>query len=295
MKNYFRDLLTENKDEATILLCGIPLDINTSIGSGASLAPDKIRDLSKDLPPVDRFGLPIHQKIYDVGNFVSQDFDILKEEVYKEIESVNDKFHIVLGGDHSIAIASEAAFYKKALEENKEPVIIHVDAHADICDIYKNNKYSHACPIKRALDLGYKPENITLLGIRSFELQELEILKNNPKIDVFKTSDIKKLGVEALLTILRSKYKDDKYKIYLSYDIDANDPSFAPGTGTPEHFGLSSFEVLDIIIGVIEKLNVKTMDLVEVSPPLDVNDMTSWLALKTLYEVFKTLDKKNNI
>lgn len=293
MNNFFRGLLTGDKKEADILLCGVPIDANASIGKGASLAPDRMRELSKDLPPVDRFGMSIKEKIYDCGNYNDVDFNKVSEKIYEEIESFTDKFHIVLGGDHSIAIASEKAFYKKALEENKVPVIIHIDAHADICDIYMGNKNSHACPIKRALDLGYLPENITLLGIRSFELQELEILKEHPKIDVFKTNDIKKLGVEALLTILRSKYKDDKYKIYLSYDIDANDPSFAPGTGTPEHFGLASIEVLKIIVGLISTLNVRTMDLVEVAPPLDVNDMTSWLALKTLYEVFKTLDIKN--
>ena len=77
--------------------------------------------------------------------------------------------------------------------------------------------------------------------------------------------------------------------IYLSYDIDINDPSYAPGTGTPEAFGPSSRMVLELIEGIFKNLPVKAFDIVEVSPKLDVNDITSWLALKTIYEVFKYL------
>lgn len=80
--------------------------------------------------------------------------------------------------------------------------------------------------------------------------------------------------------------------IYLSYDIDANDPSFAPGTGTPEAFGLNSNELMLFIKELFINLPIKAMDIVEVSPPLDSNDITSWLSLKTLYEIFEILKKK---
>ena len=80
--------------------------------------------------------------------------------------------------------------------------------------------------------------------------------------------------------------------IYLSYDIDANDPSYAPGTGTPEAFGLPSVMTLKIIMNIVEKLNVCAMDFVEISPRLDSNDITTWLGLKTLYEVINVLKNK---
>ena len=291
----FRDLMVDDITKSNVIICGVPFDGNASVGKGASLAPDTLRELSYDLPALDRNGnLLSNTFIYDQGNFDASDFNKLSEEIYSKIISYDDKFQIVLGGDHSIAIASEKAFYKKALEENKEPIIIHIDAHPDICDEYHGSKYSHACPIKRALDLGFKDENITLIGVRGFEAQEIETFKKHPLLDVYKASDVNKLGIEALLLILCSKYKNPKYKIYLSYDIDANDPAYAPGTGTPEAFGLKSIDILDLICGLISNLNVTTMDLVEIAPPLDVNNITSWLGLKTLYEVFHILEEKKN-
>lgn len=293
--NEFRDLMVDNKSEANVIICGIPLDKNASVGKGASLAPKTLRELSFDLPALDMRGnLLKDTKIFDVGDFTSEDFDVLTSDVYnKVIKGNDDKFLFVMGGDHSIAIASEKAFYKKAMEENKEPVIIHIDAHPDICDTYHDSKFSHACPIKRAIDLGYKDKNVTLIGIRGFEAQEIETFKKHPDIDVFKAVDVNKLGVEALLTLLCAKYKDPKYMVYISYDIDANDPAYAPGTGTPEAFGLKSIDTMNLICGLIEKLNVKMMDMVEIAPPLDVNNITSWLGLKTLYEIFHTLEMKN--
>ena len=199
------------------------------------------------------------------------------------------KVFIILGGDHSIAIASERAFYDDCVKRGKTPVIVHMDAHPDICDVYDGSKYSHACPIFRSLEYGFKPENIVLVGIRGFEAQEIETFKKNPKLDVFKAIDIKKLGPEQFLKYLVKKYSSKEYEIYFSYDIDANDPAYAPGTGTPEAFGLSNFETVAIATGLIANLNVTCMDLVEIAPPLDVNNITSWLGLKTLYEIFHTL------
>lgn len=291
--NEFRDLLVSNLEDSNIVICGVPFDKNASVGKGASLAPKVLRELSYDLPALDRNGNLLNDtRIYDFGDFSGEDFDLLEKNIYDNIISQKDKFQIILGGDHSIAIASEKAFYKKAIEEGKEPVIIHIDAHPDICDEYHGSKYSHACPIKRALDLGYKDQNITLIGIRGFEKEEIETFKKHPLLDVYKASDVNKLGIEPLLLILASKYKNPKYKIYISYDIDANDPSFAPGTGTPEAFGLKSIDVLNLILGLINSLNVTAMDFVEIAPPLDVNNITSWLALKTMYEIFHLLEEK---
>ena len=66
-------------------------------------------------------------------------------------------------------------------------------------------------------------------------------------------------------------------------------PCFAPGTGTPEPFGLKSLDVLNIILSIFKEVDVQAMDLVEIAPPLDCNDITSWLGLKTLYEIFNIL------
>lgn len=293
--NEFRDLMAKSEEEANVFLCGVPYDKNASVGKGASLAPKVMRELSYDLPALDMLGNNLTKvKIADLGDFDGDNFENLKKNIEKKLLS-KDGFHVILGGDHSIAIASERAFFDDCVRRGKTPVIIHMDAHPDICDVYDGSKYSHACPIFRALEYGYKDENITMVGIRGFEAQEIETFKKHPKLDVFKSFDIKKLGVEALLTLLVSKYRDSKYEIYFSYDIDANDPAYAPGTGTPEAFGLTNFETVAILTGLIANLNVTCLDIVEVAPPLDVNNITSWLALKSLYEVFHTLIESNKL
>lgn len=295
MEKEFRDLVVENINEANVFICGVPYDKNASVGKGASLAPDTLRELSYDLPPLDMVGnLLTKVKLFDFGNFDGSDFSKLEAEIYHKLLKENG-FHIILGGDHSIAIASERAFFNHAKENGKVPVIIHIDAHPDICDVYHDSKYSHACPNFRAIEYGYEDKNITMVGIRGFEAQEIETFKKHPAIDVFKAIDVKKLGVEALLTVLVAKYKDPKYEVYLSYDIDANDPAYAPGTGTPEAFGLTNFETLAIVTGLVSNLNVTCMDLVEIAPPLDVNNITSWLGLKTIYEIFNALIKADKL
>ena len=293
--NEFRDLMAKSEEEANVFLCGVPYDKNASVGKGASLAPKVMRELSYDLPALDMLGNNLTKvKIADLGDFDGGNFENLKKNIEEKLLS-KDGFHVILGGDHSIAIASERAFFDDCIRRGKTPVIIHMDAHPDICDVYDGSKYSHACPIFRALEYGYKDENITMVGIRGFEAQEIETFKKHPKLDVFKSFDIKKLGVEALLTLLVSKYRDSKYEVYFSYDIDANDPAYAPGTGTPEAFGLTNFETVAILTGLISNLNVTCLDIVEVAPPLDVNNITSWLALKSLYEVFHTLIESNKL
>ena len=288
----FRDLLTLKEEEANVFLVGVPFDKNASVGKGASFAPKVLRELSYDLPPLDRMGNDLRKiKLFDIGDFKDEDFSILENRFANELYT-KQGFHLIFGGDHSIAIASERAFFNYAKSKNKIPVIIHIDAHPDICDVYNNSKFSHACPIYRSLEYGYEDKNITLLGIRGFELQEIETFKKHPLIDVFKAQDIKLLGVERLIGYLKAKYDDDKYLLYISYDIDANDPAYAPGTGTPEAFGLTNFETMNIITSLVKEFNVDTLDIVEVAPPLDINNITSWLALKTLYEVFHEIIEK---
>ena len=135
---------------------------------------------------------------------------------------------------------------------------------------------------------------MVLIGIRGFEEQEVEYFAAHPEIALYTANTLYKDGINKIIDDLKVKF-DDSYAIYLSYDIDINDPSYAPGTGTPEAFGPTSRMVLELILGLFENLNVKAFDIVEVSPKLDCNDITSWLALKTIYEVFNVLINKEKL
>ena len=292
-KDYFRELLTFDVLDCNVILTGIPYDEGCSCGKGARMAPKKIRELSSFLPPLSMDGeLLTSIKLFDSGDLLKTNnnfFEYLKEEAYQKMEY--NKFPLFIGGDHSISIPLEQAFYDYAISMNKIPAIIHLDAHPDICHFYDGSLFSHACVNRRSIDYGYKPENIVLIGIRGFEAQEAEYFNEHNELKVYTSNDCYSLGIKKILDQLIEKF-DDRYAIYLSYDIDINDPSYAPGTGTPEAFGPTSKMVLELIIGLFKYLDIYAMDIVEVSPKLDNNDITSWLALKTIYEVFNVMIKK---
>ena len=294
-QDYFRGLLTSKLEESNVTLTTIPYDEGCSCGGGAAFAPKKIRELSSFLPPLSMDGdLLTKIKLYDFGDIKKQKdyFAHLKHEAYSRL--LINKFPVFIGGDHSVSIPLEAAFYDWCSENNKIPAIIHLDAHPDICHFYDGSLYSHACTNKRSIDYGYKPEDVVLVGIRGFEEQEIEYFAEHPELKVYTANMCYELGMAEIIKQIKEKF-DDRYAIYLSYDIDINDPAYAPGTGTPEAFGPTSRMVLELILGLIENLNIRAFDIVEVSPKLDCNDITSWLALKTLYEVFKVLIKKENL
>jgi agmatinase len=288
--NSWRDLLTSKIEEAKILVASISYDLACSVNRGASLAPSKLRELSYHLPAASKEGNSLKDmKIYDYGD-LANNLSGLDEVYLKAKEILNkDKFNLFIGGDHSVSIPLQKAFFDHWTSLGKIPAIIHIDAHPDFCDVYEESKYSHACTNFRAIDNGYKFEDITLIGIRGYEEQEIILFNKHPELEIIKASTILDNGIEIVKKLI-DKY-DDRYAVYLSFDIDAIDPSFAPGTGTPEAFGISSYDMLKMIQYFIEKLPIKTMDIVEVSPLLDINDVTSWTALKIIYEVFNSLNK----
>lgn len=293
MEKPFRGLLCSHINEANVVLTGLPYDLGCSCGTGANLAPKVMRELSAFLPPLTMDGKSIVPlKIYDNGDIEpTNDYYNAVEAKTKELFCLN-KFLLFIGGDHSVSIPLEKNFLESAKKQNKIPVIIHIDAHPDICDEYDGSRYSHACPNMRAIDNGYLTENINLIGIRGYEQQEVDYFNEHPEIKVVNASYINEHGFNETLEYLKNKYQNDKYTVYLSYDIDANDPSFAPGTGTPEAFGLNSYQLMKFIKELITELPINAMDIVEVSPSLDCNNITSWLALKTLYEIFEIILKR---
>ena len=187
--DYFRDLLVSDVNESNVILTGIPYDEGCSVGKGASLAPLKIKELSSFLPPLSMDGdLLTSLKLFDNGNIevCENYFDVLYKKA-SEVFNYN-KFPIFIGGDHSITIPLQQAFYDHCKENNKTPVIIHLDAHPDICDFYDDSKYSHACTNKRSIDYGYEKENVVMVGIRGFEEQESNEILHQLSISFICTS-----------------------------------------------------------------------------------------------------------
>ncbi len=284
-------------NKADVLIKAVPWDSAASAGKGASQAPDRIRQLSKILPAFTENGTELKDFfVFDDGDF---EVDLNWERYWKTIRSGASemigvgKFCLFLGGDHSVTIPLEEAFLD--VHFGKKVGIIHFDSHSDILDEYCGHKWSHACTQRRALEHpAIDDDGLSLVGIRSWEGEELEYLAVHPDIKVVTAEKLWTEGITDTIEALINKYEDFE-AVYVTIDIDVLDPAFAPGTGTPEAGGLSSRELMQIIKQLISRLPVKAMDIVEVSPPLDSSDITSWAALKLIYEVFgQVLIKKEN-
>jgi len=285
--NPWAELYAPKIKDAAICVMGVPFDGAVSCGKGAALAPEMIRSLSRYLPPYTSYGDLITNKIFDAGDVpINLDWAKYYEQVEKEASKLldSDKFCLFLGGDHSVTIPLHNAFFKKF--KGKKTGVIHFDSHLDLCDEYDGHKWSHACTQRRAVEQLGSPGDLALVGIRSWEKDEAEYVKQHPEIFLKRAFDVDEEGAATVADQLVEKFKNYDV-IYLSLDIDVLDPAFAPGTGTPEAGGLTSRELLKMVKKLMKELPVGTMDIVEVSPSLDTrNNITSWAALKIMYEVF---------
>lgn len=289
--NPWGELYCREIEDADIAVMGVPFDGAVSCGKGSSLAPEKIRSLSRFLPTITEEGFDISGlKVYDHGDVpVSLNWEAYYADVEKEALALfqTGKFCLFFGGDHSVTIPLNRAFGRHF--KGKKIGIIHFDSHPDLCDEYDGHKWSHACPLRRAVEDVITPKDLAQIGIRSYEKEEIAFYKANPDLLLIRAYDVFNEGFQAACDKIKAKFKDYD-ALYLSLDIDVLDPAFAPGTGTPEAGGLSSRELMQMIKFLISELPIVAMDLVEVSPPLDsVNHITSWAALKIVYEVFGKL------
>lgn len=290
------ELNTSEQEEAKVCIMGVPFDGAVSCGKGTALAPEKIRALSRYLPATTETGIILDNiKAFDAGDVaIDLDWKRYYEKVEEEAYCLmkKGKFSLFIGGDHSVTIPLHRAFGRFSKETGRKKIgVIHFDSHADICDTYDNHKWSHACTERRTVEDVITPGNLAYLGLRSYEIEELEYFKAYPEVLVIKAYDVFKDGYKACYDKLEDRFKDYD-AVYFTLDIDVVDPAYAPGTGTPEAGGLTSREIMELVKLIVGNLPVKAMDIVEVSPPLDQeNDITSWLALKIIYEVFGCLNK----
>ena len=289
------DINANTPEKARVLILGIPFDGGTSQEAGAAEAPAKIREFGEVYMPCatdDWHVLDTQPVVHDFGDV---DMSGTWEESFARVEAEAlqmmryGKFNLFIGGDHSVTIPLHRAFAKA--REGKKIGIIHFDAHFDLCDCYDGHKWSHANTEKRALDDIIGPEDLLFLGIRAAEPEELDIIKRNPEITVISAGDLDEMGWKECASIIEKKFKGYDH-IYFTLDIDVLDPAFAPGTGTPVSGGLTSRELINLVRFILKKLSVRDMDIVEVAPPLDVNDITSWAAMRIIEEVFSFADKE---
>ena len=294
-KNKWLDANAASPEDAKISILGVPFDGGTTQEAGAAEAPAKLREFGEVFMPcsTDNFYLIDDQPlVYDFGDVDmsgtwEESFARVEEEAFNVIKKGN--FNLFLGGDHSVTIPLHKAF--KRAEEGKKIGIIHFDAHPDLCDCYEGNLWSHANTEKRAIDDIVEPADLLFLGIRAAEPEEVSLMKKYPEMTVLTGMDVFDMGYEKCCEIIEQKFSEYD-SIYFTLDIDVLDPAFAPGTGTPCSGGITSRELIKLVRFMLEKLPINNMDIVEVAPPLDVNDITSWAALRVIEEVFSIVDRR---
>lgn len=200
-------------------------------------------------------------------------------DAHKQIEDYVTKLDekvVVLGGDHSITYSTVKAFAKK----NKDFMFIVFDAHPDLMEDFIPP--THEAYLRAIIDGGMvEAEDVVLLGIRNSDKQESEYISEKG-INRFTADELNRQGLVEIFSEILAMTKKD---IYLSLDIDAIDPSEAPGTGYVEPNGLKAKEVLECLRMVKGSGRLKMADLVEVNPSKDVDGKTVLLAAKCLEEL----------
>jgi agmatinase len=253
-----------------IALLGVPYDEQSSYRRGAAKAPPLIREAwfspsanlySEDGTLVDR------EFVEDLGDLEfppgTKAFDTIERGADDTL--ARGYRPIFLGGDHSISYP-----IMKAFSRHHRPSILQIDAHPDIYDSYEGNRLSHACPFARIMQEGLA-EKLVQVGVRTLTASQRAQAK---KFDV---------EIHDMASFRDDLEMDVTGPLYVSLDIDALDPAFAPGISHREPGGLSTRQVINIIQSI--RSDVVGADIVEFNPDADVSGMTGMVCAKLLKEI----------
>jgi agmatinase len=272
---------------AHAVLLGVPFDAGTTYQPGARFAPYHVRRVSalvQTYHPVHRVDVFGTLRALDGGNVAFPPFapPAMREHVEAEVGAIvaAGAIPFVLGGDHSVSLPAMRAVAR----EHGPLAIVHVDAHLDTSgpEVW-GDAWHHGTPLRHAVEneLCAKGQ-LHQIGVRApWGGEDEGALAAGHGGSRFGMEEIARVGVAALCARVRDAIGDRP--MYLTIDIDAIDPAFAPGTGTPVPGGLTSREVIELVRG-LAGLRLCGMDLVEIAPGLDHADLTSHLGATLLYE-----------
>jgi agmatinase len=272
--------------DADVAVLGVPYDMGTQYRSGARFGPRAIREAST----LFSFGhagaydheddvvyLPQDVRIVDIG-----DADIIHTDTKKSHANTElavrkilsrGALPVVLGGDHAVNIPSVRAF-----SEHGPIHIVQIDAHLDFVDVRHGVREGHGNPMHRASEHSYVT-GLTQIGIRnvSSTAKEGYASARSRNSTIISVRQARKMAATGLLNAVPASQR-----YYVTIDIDAFDPSIAPGTGTPSHGGFLYYEVVEFLQGLARHGDIVGIDLVEVAPAYDPAGVTSFLAAQVL-------------
>lgn len=278
-------------DNVDIAIVGLPFDTGASYRSGARFGPSAIREISMLLRPSNAFHKinPFdYYSVIDYGDLplipghIHDSYEIIKN-AYKTFAE-NNIIPIGLGGDHSITLGE-----LRGLSEVYGTLsLVHFDAHGDTWDNYWGKKYTHGTPFKRAFEEKIIDPNKSIqIGLRGTVYDPADIDEaKNMGFEVITVDKLHSLSAQQLSERIKETVGNNP--VFLTFDIDFFDPAYAPGTGTPEPGGVSSFEGMNYVRH-LPNLNYIGFDLVEVLPALDHAEITAHLGANIVYEFLSIL------
>ena len=272
---------------------GVPFDGGTTYRPGTRFGPQGIRKISALYTPYNyELGVDLREQmsLCDAGDVFVIPANIEKtfDQISRGIGHVfaSGALPIVLGGDHSIGFATVRGI---AQHTDKKIGIIHFDRHADIQEKDLDERM-HTTPWFHATDLPNVPaKNLVQVGIGGWQGPRPAVKEARKRgTTILTMNDVAELGLEKTAEIALETAWDGTDAVYLSFDIDAVDCGFVPGTGWPEPGGFLPREIL-YLLGAVAKEGICGMEVVEVSPPYDQSEITALLATRAIVDVLGTL------
>lgn len=287
-------------EEAEYVVVGLPFDATASFRAGSRDGPDAIRLASFNFESYDYYhDIDLAElAICDLGNMELGADPAYAEETIKEGIALlpAGAVPVFLGGEHSITPPIVEALMERGRSRNRASCegcireeagdlgVLVLDAHLDLRDEYGCTRYSHACASRRILEKGVQA--YASIGIRSGSHEEFDYACQNG-ISFFTARDVRERGIDPILD--QALKGMDCERLYLSIDIDALDPSFAPAVGNPEPFGLSSWDVKRVIERVAPQ--AVGLDINELAPAYDRGE-TALLAARLAREFLTAKGKR---
>ena len=267
--------------DAAICVAGIPFDLGTSNRPGARFGPAAIRQASRMLVDGDHPAYWAEMErldLADIGDFRIAHGDIQGTLAKIEEQAASLRHLVALGGDHTVTLA-----LLRALARRAGPLgLVHFDGHVDTWPESFGLVFGHGSPFYHAIEEGLiDPRRTIQIGIRSPIHRDIYDWTVGKGVTIVSSEDVHETGPQAVAEGVRKVVGTGS--TYLSFDVDALDPAFAPGTGTPEVGGLATWQAR-AILRRLAGLDFVGMDVVEVSPPYDVAEITALAAATMVWD-----------
>jgi agmatinase len=281
--------------EFDVAIVGVPHDSGTTYRPGTRFGPQGIRRISALYTPYNyEMGVDLREQITlcDVGDIFTIPANNEKsfDQISKGIAHVfaSGAFPIILGGDHSIGFPTVRGVCRHL--GDKKVGIIHFDRHVDTQETDLDERM-HTCPWFHDTNMANAPaKNLVQLGIGGWQVprEGVKVCRERGT-NVLTVTDICEMGLEAAAQFAIERATDGTDCVYISFDIDCIDAGFVPGTGWPEPGGLLPREALKLLELIVRNVPVCGLEIVEVSPPYDISDMTSLMATRVICDTMAHL------